>query len=43
MKQKSIKVKIIDANGCEITLSDFVIRRKPIDARLSTNMKVIVN
>ncbi|AFM04866.1 Leucine Rich Repeat (LRR)-containing protein [Bernardetia litoralis DSM 6794] len=29
------QVKIIDANGCEITLSDFVIRRKPIDARFN--------
>jgi gliding motility-associated-like protein len=30
---QSYQVKIIDANGCEIILSDFVIRRKPIDAR----------
>lgn len=29
------QVKIIDANGCEITLSDFVTRRKPIDARFN--------
>ncbi|WP_375562750.1 leucine-rich repeat domain-containing protein [Bernardetia sp. OM2101] len=29
------QVKIIDANDCEITLSDFVIRRKPIDARFN--------
>lgn len=27
------QVKIIDAKGCEITLSDLVVRRKPIDAR----------
>ena len=27
------QVKVIDAKGCEITLSDFVIRRKAIDAR----------
>jgi gliding motility-associated-like protein len=27
------QVKVIDANGCEITVSTFVTRRKPIDAR----------
>lgn len=27
------EVRIIDSKGCQITLSDFVIRRKPIDAR----------
>lgn len=27
------QVKVTDANGCEITLSDFVVRRKPVDAR----------
>ncbi len=27
------QVKIIDTKGCQIDLSDFVIRRKPIDAR----------
>lgn len=32
---EAYQVKIIDAKGCEITLSDFVIRRKPIDARFN--------
>ena len=31
---QNYKVKITDAKGCELTLSDFVVRRKPIDARL---------
>jgi len=30
---EAYQVKITDAKGCEITLSDFVIRRKPIDTR----------
>ncbi|WP_291727108.1 leucine-rich repeat domain-containing protein [Bernardetia sp.] len=29
------QVTIRDANGCELVLSDFVIRRKPIDARFA--------